>query len=290
MTADVDLSVIIPVHNGAPVILEQLDAVVRATRGIAAEILVVDNASTDGTRLTVERWMEGSDVPTRLVDASERLGEPYARNVGARAASAPLLAYCDADDVVAETWGRAVLDALAGGARFVTGPIDVDRLNPPWLRDIRGRRLFEHQPLLHEVVPYAHGCNMAFRADALADLGSFDESIAMGCDIEIAIRAWRSGVELTWVDGALVHYRLRPTLRANFRQGRTYGRSRPFLRSLTPELVDRSKLRRQHLRRAGWLVKAIPRAAVDRAHRARWVWVVAQLVGEIEAGARAARP
>jgi glycosyltransferase involved in cell wall biosynthesis len=289
MTAGVDLSVIIPVHNGEGMIIDQLDAVAQSTRGIDVEILVVDNGSTDGTSSSVRAWAEGSDVPTRVVDASARLGEAYARNVGARAAAAPLLAYCDADDIVAETWAPAVLGALRAGARFVTGPVDVDRLNPPWLRDIRGRRLFEQQPLVQGVIPYAHGCNMAFQAVVLRDLGYFDESIAMGCDIEIAIRSWRAGVELTWEEGALVHYRLRPTLRANYRQGRTYGRARPFLRSLVPELVDASDARRQRVRRAGWLAKSIPRAVVDRAHRAKWVWVAAQLVGEVRAETRAVR-
>jgi glycosyltransferase involved in cell wall biosynthesis len=289
MTAGVDLTVIVPVHNGDPLIIDQLDAVVRSTRSIDAEVVIVDNRSTDGTRSAVEKWAARSDIVSRLVDADERQGEPYARNIGAREASAPLIAYCDADDIVGEGWGTAVVEALGSGAHYVTGPVDVDRLNPPWLRDVRGRRLLEQLPLLHGVIPFAHGCNMAFRADFLAELGGFDESIPMGCDIELGIRAWRAGAELTWAQQALVHYRLRPTLRATYRQGRTYGRARPFLRSLVPDVVEASDVRRERLRRMAWLGKSLPRAAVGRAQRARWVWVAAQLVGELRGEARRVR-
>ncbi len=242
---------------------------------------MVDNRCTDGTAARFRQWSERSDTTARLVEASERRGEPHARNVGFRAADGELIAYCDGDDVVSGTWVAAMQSGLRDN-HYLTGPVDVDLLNEDWQRSVRGRALFESLAQTYGGVPFAHGCNMGFRREMLADLGGFDESFMIACDVEIAIRAWRAGVELGWQPGALVHYRLRDSLPALYRQARAYSASRPRIRQLLPEKVDHADERRARVRRAAWLARHLP-TNTRRQEWARWLWVAGQLHGETAA-------
>lgn len=282
------ISAVIPVHDNAATLPEQLDAVAASAPITAWEIVVVDNRSRDGSADAARRWSDGSGIEVRVVAADARAGEPHARNVGLAHARGDMIAYCDADDVVGDGWLRAMAAALQTHP-YVTGPVLTDRLNPSWLADVRGRSTFDGVSHLHGCIPYAHGCNMGFQRDVLEGLEGFDESFSTACDLEIAVRAWRAGVRLAFDHEAAIHYRLRPSLAATYRQGRSYGRSRHRLRALVPELVDRRAERVANVRRAGWLARHVPGAIAKRATRARWVWVAAQLDGELRGLVRPTR-
>ncbi|WP_084965860.1 glycosyltransferase family 2 protein [Thermoactinospora rubra] len=111
-----DVSVIIPAHNVAYCLPAVLDALARQT--IRAEVLVVDDASIDGT-VTIARAHPAVDQVLRL---PERLGAATARNVGAAAASATTIVFLDADmvlppHVLADLAARARDDAVLIGFR-----------------------------------------------------------------------------------------------------------------------------------------------------------------------------
>lgn len=88
------VSVVIPVRNGAAFVAEAIDSVL-AQEGFACEVIVVDNASTDGTAELVEQRY-GSRV---VLVEEPRLSAAHARNTGARVAAGEWLAFLDADDV-----------------------------------------------------------------------------------------------------------------------------------------------------------------------------------------------
>ncbi len=275
-----ELSVVIPVYNGASTITEQLDALaVSLSNCPPAEILVVNNRSTDETVDVVSRWSDATGVDLRIITADRRVGEPYARNVGFRSARSDIVAYCDADDVVGRTWAKALFEAM-GSSDYATGPLDTHLLNTPGIADIRGQAMHNQLPLIRGLVPFANGSNMAFRRSLLESLGGFDETYLIGCDIEIAIRAWRAGIALVWVPDQLVHYRLRNTPRDVWSQARSYGRARRRIESLIPEVHPKGE-RMRRLRRVGWLVRHLPGAST-RDGRIHWLWVAGQVVGEIE--------
>lgn len=112
-----DVSVIICVRNGAATIDRQLNALDHQEDAPPFEVIVVDNGSTDQTADVVERWIAAGGPAAqhaRLLDGGQAPGIPRVRNLGARAASGRVLAFCDADDEVQPGW-------VAGMARAVTG-------------------------------------------------------------------------------------------------------------------------------------------------------------------------
>ena len=274
-----EVSVVIPVHNAADTLVEQLESVLAAQADApSGEILVVDNRSTDESAALAAAWAHAHDVDLRVIDAADRAGEPFARNVGLAAARGRHVLYCDADDRVAPTWIASMTDALRH-APYATGPVDMYELNPPWIADVRGASV-TGRSVMYDRVPYAHGCNMGFRRDELIALGGFDEGYTAGCDLDIAIRMWEAGHDLGYHEGAKIHYRLRPTLRETYRQGVFYGRFRVPIRERLAAAGVEAAHERRVFRRVLWLARRAPSAAVRRRSRARWVWVLGQLVGE----------
>lgn len=272
-------SIVIPMHNGSHFITQQLDGVLVAMRRTPeAELLVVDNRSTDGSPGLVNEWATRTGLPTRIVDAHEQAGEPYARNVGWAAARTDKILFCDADDVVSPNWASSLASALDVHP-YATGPLDTHRLNDPRITDLRGQALFQSLPTLKEEIPFAHGCNMAFQRNTLESLDGFNETYLIACDIEIGVRASREGFALAWEPGALVHYRLRSTPGGVYRQAKAYGRSRRRIEELVAG-APRGPDWLQQLRRAAWLSRHLP---ITRSYEGtmKWAWVAGQVTGEI---------
>lgn len=222
------VSVVIPVRNGSGLIEQQLDALTRQSYDGAWQVIVADNGSDDGTPDVVLRWSE--QLPgLRVVDASDRPGAPHARNVGAAAAQGDVLAFCDADDVVAERWLEGLVSAFTDGADLVGGPIDPTCLNDDRSRAWRPATARFALPVSGGFLPYAYGANLAVRSDVLREVGGFDIDFTLGDDVDLCWRAQLAGHRIAFAPGATVHYRYRGGLRALLRQFRAYGTIGPHL-------------------------------------------------------------
>lgn len=112
-----DVSVILVAHNRAesiPVVLSHLE---RQTFPPArCEVVVVDNASSDGTLDTVSRYACGAPICIRAVRL-ESGGEIAARNLGAREAAGRWLIFLD-DDVIP---GPALVEAHVAAQELHAG-------------------------------------------------------------------------------------------------------------------------------------------------------------------------
>lgn len=293
----IDVSVVICALNAADTLQLQLDALARQEDAPPFEVLVADNGSTDGTVALVNEWARsgiGAATEARVLDASRRRGIAHARNVGLRFARGRIVAYCDADDVVAETWVSAASQAMARGAAAVTGC--VEELTEP---DHLPRKVLRDSP---DTVPgslagvgpiaYAWGANLALRTDVARRVGGFDESLPpYGCDdIEFGIRLWQEGFSLAYEPRMAVRYRPRkgwlPKVRREHRAAvaqscvwarhpSVYGRPpsrgrlwRSLLRSTLRSLVDEPGSAKD---RALASLLALSRAAGSMKGMRRWV-------------------
>ncbi len=95
-----DVSVVIPSFNRARIIAETLESILAQTVR-PAEIIVVDDGSTDDTAVVVGRY--GGAVRYHRIENS---GPGIARNVGVSLATGTWIAFCDSDDL----WRRNKLE------------------------------------------------------------------------------------------------------------------------------------------------------------------------------------
>jgi GT2 family glycosyltransferase len=161
--------------------------------------------------------------PVTIVDASDCVGPSHARNVGWRAATGDVILFCDADDVVDEHWLSAMA-ALAETSDIFGGGLDYRQLNSPdpsaWLH-----QWSEGPPVKFAHLPFVPSCNVGVRRAVLERLGGWDESLAAAEDTDLCWRAQYAGFALGYSPEAIVHYRLRETPQAMFRQHLAYGLS-----------------------------------------------------------------
>jgi glycosyltransferase involved in cell wall biosynthesis len=274
------LTIVIPARNAAEYLDEQLDAVLSQPAPASTEVIVVDNGSTD-TTVEIARRRATADPRVRVEPAIDRRGANYARNRGVLAARHDRIVFCDADDVVGPDWIMAMAHALEEHT-CVTGPIDVAQLNPSWLTNTRGEYSQDGPKRQSGIVPVVPGGNMGLRHATWELVGRFTEDLDTAAeDIEFSMRLHRHGVAVTFAADAVVHYRYRGEAAALFRQGRAYGRSRPWINELLKGdgLPTPSRL-------AGWkswvlLVGWLPRVRT-RQGRAQWCWIAGNRLGQLE--------
>jgi GT2 family glycosyltransferase len=107
-----DVSVVVTLFNYADLVTEALESVVAST-GIDAELIVVDDHSTDGGRDVVLRFIEQRpDVPVLLIGRECNGGLSAARNVGIERSRAAKVMILDADNGVYPTCLRRLFDTL----------------------------------------------------------------------------------------------------------------------------------------------------------------------------------
>lgn len=120
------VSIVIPVFNDEDVISGALDSCLRQTVE-DIEIVVVDDASTDGTAAIVEKYVS-QDPRVRLIRQEQNASAYQARLVGIRAARAAHLLFLDGDDELAAEAAEVVVGrARATNADLVQFGIDVVR-------------------------------------------------------------------------------------------------------------------------------------------------------------------
>ena len=148
------MTVIVPARDAAATLPRTLDAL--AASAVEHEVIVVDDASRDDTAAIAE------GRGARVVRNTRAFGPARSRNTGAALASAPLLAFTDADCVPEPGWLDAGIRALRD-ADLVTGPIVPER--PPGPFD---RTLDRPGPS-----PLFETANLLVRREVFARLGGF---------------------------------------------------------------------------------------------------------------------
>lgn len=281
--AAIDLSVVIPAYDAVDSIGEQLEALLAQEWSGTWEVVIADNGSHDGTAALVGQ-VASRDSRVRVVDASQRRGAAHARNEGVAAANGRSIAFCDADDVVADGWVAAMGDAL-GRSPFVTGPQEFGRLNPPWLYGVYGTVPARELQTFEGIFPFGPTANLGIDRELFKRVGSFDATVSVYEDLELCLRVWLDGVKLVYVPGAVVHYRYRPNLRTLWRQAVTYGAARPAIARRLSEEGRPTPSRWRGVRNWIWLVRRLP-SLRSKAGRARWIVVAGGSLGRIVGSVR----
>ena len=236
-----EISVVIPARDAAATLPDTLAGLSAQRFSGPLEVIVADDGSTDATTEIAAR----SPIVDRVVDVGRR-GPGVARNAGAAAARAPLLAFLDADCRPAPEWLRAGKLALER-SDLVLGETRprTDRAHGPFDRSlwvIGGSPLFE-------------SANLFVRKELFEQLGGFESWLGpsdgkeLGEDVWFGWRARRAGARVAVCSGALAHHEVYTRGISGFAGERLRLRFFPALARRIPELRREFFYRRVFLSR-----------------------------------------
>lgn len=197
------VSVVLPAYNREGSIRLAIDSVLRQSFA-DFELIVVDDASTDGTRAAAEAV---ADPRVRVIAHPANRGASAARNTGVAAARAPFVAFQDSDDEwlplkLEKQMARLLAPRPAGAADYVAaycgmmilgephGPLGTPegRMRPRYFPDpsetaVEGDLLV---PLLRMSLVSTQ--TLVARADRLREVGGFDPDLKALIDWDCVLR------------------------------------------------------------------------------------------------------
>jgi GT2 family glycosyltransferase len=199
----------------------------RTPPGLTWELVVVDNRSTDGTRVAVEDEIAYGALPLRY-SYEPRPGLGAARNGGLAAARGELIAFTDDDCYPAPDWLEAVVAIFVDPAlQYIGGRVT---LHDP--RDLPVSIRLEDNTLdvvsVDQIFSTVPGCNMAFRRQVVEIIGGFDPNLGAGLpmaaeDTDFLYRAQRAGLRIRFDPRmSVAHDHGRRTAEALRRLNRSY--------------------------------------------------------------------
>jgi glycosyltransferase involved in cell wall biosynthesis len=263
------VSVVVPTRDRAGYLEVTLASLADQDIGEPYEVIVVDDGSTDATQDVIAR------AGARSLVQDPARGPNAARNAGARAARAELVALVDDDVFAPRGWLRALVDGVRrhGEADAVGGPIRA-RLEGPAPRSC-GR---EQPPVTtldlggeDRETELVWSANMLLRRSAFDRIGPFDEDRPPGGDEEEWLRRLsESGGRVFYIANAAVDHRragddarLRSLMKSAYHRGynlRGYDESRGVAPGVGAEV--------RVLAGCGWhtLRRACPQGLIMGAH------------------------
>jgi GT2 family glycosyltransferase len=229
------ISVLIPTFNRRETLAKTLPALFaqQGLEGVAWEIIVVDDGSTDGTADLVAELAAQSPVSLTYL-YQENSGPAAARNMGLRAALAPL-ALMIGDDILATPGllsqhlaaherhpapGAAVLGLVDWSPALTVTPF------MRWWAENRFRfgALQSGKAEMH--FSFFYTCNISVKREFLLEHGLFDEDFRAAAyeDTELAYRLDQAGLEMHFAPQALAYHHHPTDLQAACRRIQNIGR------------------------------------------------------------------
>lgn len=126
-----ELSVIIPSFNSGPWLPSTLSALRLATEraGITAEVIVIDDGSTDDTTSVLRGWNGDAVAPVTVI-SQPNAGRFAARRAGLSAAAAPIVMMLDSRVLIDEESLVRIWDEARAGGRVWNAHIETDPAAP----------------------------------------------------------------------------------------------------------------------------------------------------------------
>jgi glycosyltransferase involved in cell wall biosynthesis len=210
------LSIVIPTYNRCETLKKTLSAYLGQTAlQNIAEIIVVDDGSTDSTQNIIARLAERSIVPIRYF-RQENKGPAAARNVGIRETTSELILFTDDDIIPSPT---LVAEHLEWHSRFPELPASVlgqvtwaPEVKPtPFMNWYGAEELFAFARFTGQTeldYMYFYSCNVSLKLKFLRNSGTFDEDFKVAAweDIELSFRLNKAGMRLLYNPNALAHH------------------------------------------------------------------------------------
>lgn len=192
---NVQISVIVPVRNGARYLSETIESILSQTMP-PLEVLIMDDASEDDTEQIANSF--GSIVRHVLL---KPCGAAAARNRGVDEARGEFLSFLDSDDLWLPEKTQCQLDCLAKHSTFSAAFCHMEQFISP---ELQGLTI----PDKEKVLPGYSSCTMLIRAELFKSVGPFPETLRAGEFIEWFSRAKDKGIEPIMLSEVLARRRV----------------------------------------------------------------------------------
>lgn len=185
------VSIIITTHNRKEMLAKAIESVLNQTYK-NLECIVVDDASTDGTREYITEYINNNRICYYYIPKNESKGGNYARNVGLENASGDVIAFLDDDDEWLSTKIEKQLLKLSEENQFVycgrifgTG-IEFYKL---YEEDIKNCK-YKEGDLSKEVLVHVIGVTSTImvKHQLIDKVGNFDEDLKAWQEYDLCIR------------------------------------------------------------------------------------------------------
>ena len=211
-----DLSVIVLNYNGRQWLPACLDALAVQRDAPPFEVILVDNASSDGSA----DFVRANYPDVRVHQTGSNLGFAEGNNAGARLARGRILVFLNNDTVAASDWLGGLARALDGRSSFgfatsrivfADDPARVDSAGDGYLR-VGGaykRGYGQRAESFAESCEVfgACGCAMLMKRELFEALGGFDPAFFLVYeDVDLSYRAQLLGARCWYVADAIVHH------------------------------------------------------------------------------------
>lgn len=233
------LSIVVLNYNVKHFLQLCLQSVVRATKNLDAEIIVIDNASEDGSMLMVTK-----DFPQVVqIQNTENVGFSKANNQAVKQASGDYICILNPDTVVGEdtflevlSYAEMVPDFGAIGVKLIDGTgqfLPESKRNLPTpkvaLQKLWGNSKSYYATHISDFtngkVDVLVGAFMLMRKDRYDQVGGFDEDYFMyGEDIDLSYKLTKAGYQNYYFgEQTVLHFKGESTSKDNVYRERFYG-------------------------------------------------------------------
>jgi len=220
-----EVDVILPTRNRSDLILPTLESLA-ANRYPNFRVWVVDQSEGSETAEIVQRFSQSDNRFNYLPIPSQ--GVDIARNHGARAGSAPIIAFIDDDCRAEPDWLENLVDEFQTDPQIssVFGMVIPGKNDPSHNQNSHAtQHLAEVLPMAMKTSPqrkvfhknrfdlgFGHGANMSFSRRALEEIGMFDELLGAGAPLrsyperDVGYRILAQGGRIVYSPRVIVHH------------------------------------------------------------------------------------
>jgi glycosyltransferase involved in cell wall biosynthesis len=219
------LSLVIPTYNRSEQIIKTLESVVAQRYNASLwECIIVDNNSSDDTRVRVEELIAKHDKLNLRYIFEPKQGLSHARNCGIAHSRGEIIAFVDDDETIVEEFVMQYValfdarpDAMAAGGRIIPEYISGE---PRWMSHFVALPIanpldYGDYVRLFPRGKHPGGGNMAVRRAVIEQIGTFDtelgrtgEKLIGGEECDFFERMYAHNMPIYYVPRAAIYHRI----------------------------------------------------------------------------------
>jgi GT2 family glycosyltransferase len=209
-----DVSIIVCTYNRCDSLKMLMDSLegLKDVSAVSWELIVVDNNSTDQTRVVVDGVVKAGCANVKYLFEVRR-GKSFALNTGISAAKGEIIAFLDDDCIVTPGWLACLAKEFRNNPECagIGGRVELydSRDRPVTIRTSKKKQAFSSSGQLFSLIP---GCNMAFIRTVFHQAGNFDVRFGPGTliasaeDADFIYRVYKLGLPMLYCPDVVIYH------------------------------------------------------------------------------------